>query len=98
MREIDVAAVEDLQRIEELAPEERGAPRIPGERRQRGDGRTNAGEPAVVRFDAPDGGDDPRRHAVGGANLVEQIAITRHRGAAAGNQLRGQPARDVVLE
>ena len=47
---LDVAAVHDLERVEQLAAEERRAARIPGERRERGDvGRTPLKRP---KFDS----------------------------------------------
>ena len=79
LRQVDVAAIEDLERVEQLAAEERRAARIPRERRERRDGRAHAAEAAEVRLHAPDGDDDPRRHAVALADLVEQLALRRER-------------------
>ena len=50
LRDVDVAAVENLERVEELAAEERRAARIPRERRERRTvGRTPLNRP---KFDS----------------------------------------------
>src|SRR5438093_1733366 len=75
VREIDVAAVDDLERVEQLAPEERRPPRIPRERRQRHNRRPDAAEAAEVGLQPPDGDDDAWRDAVGLADLGQQGAM-----------------------
>ena len=96
--EVDVAAVHNLQRVEQLASEESGAPRVPGERRERGERRTYPAEAAVVRLDSPDGDDDSRRDAVALGDLIEQRQIGGVGVAAASDELWRQPPGDVFLQ
>src|SRR4029077_3972926 len=89
---------EDLERVEQLAAEEGGAARVPGEPRQGGHRGRDAAERAVVRLHRPDGDDYAGRDAVARADLLEQLAMRRERLAAATDQLRGDDAREILLE
>ena len=95
---LDVAVIEDLERREQLAAEERGTPPLPGQRGERRDGRPHAAEAAEVRLDAPDRGDDRRRHAIARADLFEQRRLARECRAPARHQLRRQQPRQIFLE
>ena len=59
-----IAALDDLQRIHQLAREEIGAPAIVGERRERAQRRRISLDRAEVRLQPPDRDDDLRRYPV----------------------------------
>ena len=97
-RQIDVAAVEDLERGEQFAAEERRAPRIPGERRECGDRRPRAAETAEVRFETPDGHEQGSRDVVRRADLFEQVVVLRHHLARGRDLPSGDTLTQVFLE
>ena len=98
MRDVDVAAIENLQRRQQLAAEKCRPPRIPGERRQRPNRRADAAELPEVRFKAPDADDDARRHAVTFVHFVEHLTVPRVHRLRCADELRFQLADDVFLE
>src|SRR5258708_5237129 len=98
MREVDVAAVQNLERVEELSTKKRGAPRIPRQRCERPNRGADAAEAPEVRFEPPDADDDPGRDAVALPNLVENRAMEREHLARRADRFRGQPLRYVLLE
>jgi hypothetical protein len=61
---VDVAALQDLQRREQLAACPGRAPAVEAERGQRVDGRRVAVVAAIVALDAPDGHHHGGRHAM----------------------------------
>src|ERR1044071_6535195 len=73
--QIDVAAIQDLEGVEQLAAEKRRPSRVPRQRRQGGNRRADSGEPAVLGLDAPDGDDDARRDAVTFRDAAQQLAV-----------------------
>ena len=73
--ELDVAAIQDLERAEQLGAEERRPPRVVGERHQRRDRRPHAGEPAEVRLEPPDRDEDARVDAVLLADRPSSVAV-----------------------
>ena len=100
LRQVDVAAVEDLERVEQLAAEERrrGADPRRASRAPATVGRTPLKRP---KFDSMPqiADDDPRRHAVALADLLEQLALcARTPRGPSRIALRRQHARDVRLE
>ena len=93
----DVAALDDLQRVEELGPEIVPAPvREAGERRERAHQRPVAAIAAIVRFDAPDGDDGGRVDAVAALRGGERALPFGEHGAAVGNALGIDEARHIV--
>ena len=95
MFELDVAAVHDLQRAEELLAEERRTPRIVGERRQRRNRRTDTGESSKVRFQSPDRGNDPRLDLVLLAHRVQKVAVLRVHLLRGEDAALGQPPFEI---
>ena len=93
----DVAAIDDLQGIEQFTAEERAAPPFPRQRRQRLDGRPDAAEAAEVRFQAPDGDDVPSRHAVGRLHGAQQIAMAGRLLGCGPHHGPRQAPRDVLV-
>jgi hypothetical protein len=91
VRTVDVAALEDLQRSEQLASRPVLSAAVEAQCRQRVDGQDVTKVAAVVALDAPDGDQDVRRSAVArgrgvdfGANLrqvllAQRDALGRHR-------------------
>ena len=90
---------ENLERVEQLAAEERRAARIPGERGERRHDRPDAGEAAEVRLDAPDRHDDLRRHGVVLARCVSGASrvMRRHLPCVADDRCARLPG-DVGFE
>src|SRR5262249_55640166 len=97
-REIDIATIQDFQRVEQLGAEEFSPPRIPCQRRQRPNRWTHATEAAEVRLDPPDACDDAGRHAVLLGDLLKERLVSAVGIASALHQRGGQMAADVVLE
>ena len=95
---VDVAPVQNLERVEELAAKERRASGVPGESGKRRDGRTHAAEAAEVGLDAPDRDDRLRRHAILLANLVEQRTVADSHLPSRSDDPRRQTARDVRFQ
>src|SRR5262249_19098877 len=95
---VDVAAIEDLERVEQLAPEERRAARIPCERCECRHRRPDAAEAAEIRLHAPDGRDDPRRDAVFLADLVQELALVGVAHASSLDALGREYPFQIVLE
>jgi hypothetical protein len=98
LREIDVPAIEDLQRVEQLAPEQRRATRIPRERGQRRNRRANSTEAAEVGLDPPHRGDDPWWDAVLRFNRLEQRLVAGEHLLSGSNSGPRQLPADVRLE
>ncbi len=97
-REVDVAAIEDFQRVEQLPAEERGPARVPRQRRERRHGRAHAVEAAEVRFETPDRDDERRRDVVRRRDLVEQIAVLGQHLAPRGDGFCGDSLIEILLE
>ena len=96
--QIDVTAIENLERAEQLRSEERGAARIVRERRERRDGRPNTGEAPEVRLEAPHRDHDARRHAVALSDVGEQRPVLGEHRLARANQGRREPPLQVLIE
>jgi hypothetical protein len=75
--------VEDLERAQQLLPEERGAAALEGERGQRGHHRERALAVAEVRLHAPQRHDDPGRDAVALLDPAQQRRVRAQQVAAA---------------
>ena len=80
-----VAAFDDAQRVEQLLAEEIGPPAVIGERRERAENIVVAEIGAEVAFQAPEGGEHRRRHAVFLLDLREQRRVLLDLGEAVGN-------------
>src|SRR6185295_16338693 len=74
-RRLDVAAVQNLERVEQLGAGKSRSSRVPRQRGERANGRTDATEDAEVGLDAPDARDDARRHAVLRGDTVEHRPV-----------------------
>ena len=96
--ERNVAAVDDLQCVEEFITKHRSAARVVCQGYERGDGRPDAGEATKVRFEAPDRDNDLRRYAVLGLNLPQHVAILRVHLLREADGLRREPPFEVRLE
>ena len=96
--ELDVAPIEDLERREELAAEQRRAALVPGQGRQSGDGRADAGESAEVGLETPDRDDDFGGDAVVRADFLEQRALLHEPFPRARDEPGRQAPRQISLE
>ena len=79
----DVSALDDAKGGDQLLFKECAAASIIGERRCRGHDGDRATPVAVKALQAPDGGDDFCRDAIGGFKAVENISISCPRRAPA---------------
>ncbi len=75
LRRRDVPRLQDLQRGDQLALEERAPPPVIGERRERLDHRLLAAAHAVGALQPPDGRDDLLLDAVGPLDPVEDAGV-----------------------
>ena len=83
LRGRQVAAVDDAQRVHQLAAEHLRAAAVVGQRRQRAQHRQLAHAGAEVALERPEGGDHRARHAVLLLDLGEQVAVLLELGGAA---------------
>jgi hypothetical protein len=95
---VDVAALHDCERLEQLAAKEIGAPRLPRQRGQRLEDGIRAGELAVMRFKAPDGEHDARRNPVLGADAPQQRPLFDGMLPSHANDARRHTRPEVAIE
>ncbi len=96
--ELDVAAVQDVERAEELLAEHLAAPRIVRQRDQGRDRRTHAGEPPEVGFQTPHGDDDAWVDAECLGDALKQNTVFRIHLLRGAHGVAGEAAPEVDLE
>ena len=92
----DIAALQDLQRRQELLAEIVAAAADAGERRRRAEHGALAAHGAVVQFDAPDRRDDVAVDAIGALGGGEYRRVLRQELAAAGDALVADQRVEIV--
>jgi len=85
--------IEDLERVEQLGPEEGAAPSVIGQRGERGDDGKIPNVLAEIRLDAPQRDDEAGLDAVLGADLLEQRAVLARRARAVSMRCCGTTVR-----
>ena len=92
----DVAALQDVERGEELLAEIVAAAADAGERRRRAENGALAAHGAVIRFDAPDRRDNVAVDAIGALGGGEYRRVLRQEFAAAGDALVADQRVEIV--
>ena len=98
LRRRHVTLVDDAQRLQQLLAEERRAPALVRQGRQRADHRKFAGEAAVVALDPPKGDDEARLDPVIGGDAVQDLVVLLHQLATARDPGWRQHLAVVVAE
>ena len=93
-----IAALDDAQRIHQFGTEMIAAPAVISKRRQRRQNLELAEQRAVIAFQAPDGGDDLRRHAIGLLDATKQRLMFFHLGDAVRDAGAGEQALGEIEE